>query len=871
MLRIVVVVAVVLMAGAALAERRVALVMGAERYETLRPLDNAVDDAVAMRDVLEGLGFEVFLETDRDLRRMRRALEDFAKDARGADVAIIYFAGHGVETGGHNLLLPVDADGSSAEALSNTALPLEDLRDTALSVADTVLIVLDACREDPFLSPASAGGGRSAQRLDAPDLPQGVTAGLGRMGRSENVLYAFAAAPGETASDGEGGHSPFTAALVKYLGMDGLEIRSVLTLVQQEVYDATRGRQLPYVESGLPRVFFASTVHEALPERERLLLAMADVTPADRDLVETIAGDYDMPLAPLYAAVIGEKTDGTNLAERLREAAADYVSVRDELSRLASSDPRVTQLRADAERELARGVFERARDLLSEAAVIDAASRSELKANYVERTLSEAATRFVSGGAARAELRYDLAVTDLEKAVALFAEAGNDIPAGDFDRSLAALQTLGDTYVTVGNIAAAETAYAALEDHATTRVGSEPSYRHDLSIARSRLGSTRLALGDLPAALAAFRAAIEALDAAPDDMARNGEWRRSRAIVQDKLGAALMTAGDLDGALAAFGDSLAVKLELAESDPADTVALRDLTVTYDALGDLLRVTGRFDEAETAFRASLEARVQLLNARPDDPERARDLSVSYDNLGNMLRDRGSATEALDAYRSGKAIIETLLARDPSNTQLRRDLVVSDGKIGNALRDMGKADGALAAYRGSLEGIRMLADLDPNNRDWQRDLSIALEKVADLLRSGDDLAGALQNYEQSLGIMRRLAGSDPSNSDWQRDLSITLAEIGNIRLALRRAAEASAALSECLAIREKLAARQPSNTLWQRDLVIALVDFAPVASDPRAQLLRARKIVEQLVAQGRLPGRDRDMIRQIDLRLAVLGSR
>ncbi|MCB1545522.1 MAG: caspase family protein, partial [Rhodoblastus sp.] len=545
-------------------------------------------------------------------------------DARGADVAIIYFAGHGVETGGHNLLLPVDADGSSAEALSNTALPLEDLRDTALSVADTVLIVLDACREDPFLSPASAGGGRGAQRLDVPDLPQGVTTGLGRMGRAENVLYAFAAAPGETASDGEGGHSPFTAALVKYLATDGLEIRSVLTLVQQEVYDATRGRQLPYVESGLPRVFFASTVHEALPERERLLLAMADVTPADRDLVETIAGDYDVPLAPLYAALIGEETGGTNLAEQLRAAAGDYVRVRDELGRLASSDPRVAQLRADAESELALGVFERARDLLSEAAAIDAASRSELKANYVERTLSEAATRFVSGGAGRAELRYDLAVADLEKAVALFAEAGNEIAAGDFDRSLAALQTLGDTYVTVGDITAAETAYANLERRAASRAALDATYRHDLSIARSRLGSARLALGDLPAALEAFRAAIEALDAAPDEMARNGEWRRSRAIVQDKLGAALMTAGDLDGALAAFGDSLAVKLELAESAPADIVALRDLTVTYDALGDLLRVTGRFDEAETAFRASLEARVQLLNARPDDPERARDL-------------------------------------------------------------------------------------------------------------------------------------------------------------------------------------------------------------------------------------------------------
>ncbi|TIX46777.1 MAG: peptidase C14, partial [Mesorhizobium sp.] len=146
----------------------------------------------------------------------------------------------------------------------------------------------------------------------------------------ENILFAFAAAPGETAADGSGQNSPFTAALTKYLGTDGLEIRSVLTLVQQEVYDLSRGKQLPYVESGLPQLFFAATTKEQLPERERLLLAMADVTPEMRGEVEQIASDADMPLAPLYGALISTDTShlsGESLNARLREAADAFVKV----------------------------------------------------------------------------------------------------------------------------------------------------------------------------------------------------------------------------------------------------------------------------------------------------------------------------------------------------------------------------------------------------------------------------------------------------------------------------------------------------------------------------------------------------------------
>ena len=105
--RLLIALALVVVAGAASAERRVALVIGEDDYRSVRTLDNAVSDAQSIAGALDRLGFEVTLETNRDLRRMRRALDDFSEDGKGADVALVFFAGHGVEISGQNSLLPI--------------------------------------------------------------------------------------------------------------------------------------------------------------------------------------------------------------------------------------------------------------------------------------------------------------------------------------------------------------------------------------------------------------------------------------------------------------------------------------------------------------------------------------------------------------------------------------------------------------------------------------------------------------------------------------------------------------------------------------------------------------------------------------------
>lgn len=401
------------------AKDRVALVIGVERYDILRELKNPVNDATAMEDILEELGFDVYLETNRDLRRMRRALEDFTEDAAGAELALVFFAGHGMEVDGTNMLLPKDATADSLKALSDTALPLEEVVETVRAVAQYGVIIVDACRTAPF---GAADGDRGAFSI-AGDIP--VLEGLGRIGRADNLLFSFSAAPGQAALDGEGENSPFTESLLRHLRTPGLELRSVLTLVQQDVYDRSRARQLPYVESGLPELIFMKGPAD-LPERESLLLAMANLSPENRAYVERISAEQDVPLAPVFGAVIQAQAmglSGAELENAVAKAVESYLDLRRNLTQLSASDPKVAVLREKAQEQLELGAVRTARQYLSDAAEIDNQSRDRLRETYFERTISEAQTHLLSAEAAKVGLDQLGALKAYQKAHDLFAEA----------------------------------------------------------------------------------------------------------------------------------------------------------------------------------------------------------------------------------------------------------------------------------------------------------------------------------------------------------------------------------------------------------------------------------------------------------------
>jgi uncharacterized caspase-like protein len=580
---------IVLALPASAAQKRMALVIASDKYKMLRPLANAVNDGEAVVKALEAIGFEVIFEPNRDLRRLRRALDDFRLDAAGADVALVYYAGHGVEIGGDNRLLPVDADAASLQTLKDSSLALEEAQAALAGVSKVNLIILDACRNDVFGT--AAGEDRAAISLSG-DITESVRPGLGRLGRAENTLFAFSAAPGETASDGTDGHSPFATAFVKYFGTEGVEVRSALTLVQREVYDRSRGAQLPYVESGLPQLFFAGETRDALPERERLLLAMADLTDDLRTEVEAIAAEKNVPLATLFGALISNNLGRLSREERgakLADAANAFVRLREDMGRLSSSDPQVTALRHEAEKQLELGAFDAARAKYDAAATIDSVSRKSLKANFIERTLSEAGTKYLSGKASEAELKHQLAIADFTAAAALFDEVDREnLAAKDWSQQLLVLWDLGDIHVTIGNLAAARQAFErqrVLAERLAKADAGNAQWQRDLSVSFNNVGNVQKDQGDLSGALASFRQSLAIGERLAKADAGNAQWQRDLSVSYDNVGKVQKDHGDLSGALASFRQSLAIAERLAKADAGNAFWQRDLIVSYVKLSE----------------------------------------------------------------------------------------------------------------------------------------------------------------------------------------------------------------------------------------------------------------------------------------------
>jgi uncharacterized caspase-like protein len=231
-----------LLSQPALADKRVALVMGNSSYQNVAPLANPANDSEAMSTTLKGAGFDV-VDLKRDLRanEMRRALRDFSDSVRSADVAIIYFAGHGIEIDGINYVIPVDAALERDIDALDEAIPLDRLLTVIEPAKQLRLIILDACRDNPF--------NKSMKRTIA---SRAIGRGLAKVEpTSPNTLIAFAAKAGSTASDGESKNSPFTAALVKYLPRPGLDVRKAFGFARDDVLKATNNKQEPFIYGSL--------------------------------------------------------------------------------------------------------------------------------------------------------------------------------------------------------------------------------------------------------------------------------------------------------------------------------------------------------------------------------------------------------------------------------------------------------------------------------------------------------------------------------------------------------------------------------------------------------------------------------------------
>lgn len=274
MARIVLLVLLILGAGfPAAAERRVALVIGNSAYASAARLENPANDAVDMAQALRGLGFDVVSGVDLDGNAMRRAVRDFSDKLEGADVALFFYAGHAVQVGGQNYLAPIDTDLRKESDLDFETISLDLVRKQMERSAQTQIVFLDACRDNPL-----------ARGLLGRSRAIGQGKGLARFDSAvEGAFIAFATQPDNVALDGEGRNSPFTKALLRHIATPNIEISAMMTDVRREVFEATKERQLPWTNSSLLGSFFfnpgpvePSPQEKAQAERLARLAAEAD-------------------------------------------------------------------------------------------------------------------------------------------------------------------------------------------------------------------------------------------------------------------------------------------------------------------------------------------------------------------------------------------------------------------------------------------------------------------------------------------------------------------------------------------------------------------------------------------------------------------
>jgi Caspase domain len=224
------------------AQTRVALVVGNGVYQHAPEIPNPPHDAADVAAAFLRPGFSVRLVTDGTYDTMRRALVEFNRKAREADMAVVFFAGHGMEVGGENWLIPVDAELKTDSDMDEEAISLRAIILIVSNASKLGLVMLDACRNNPFL-----------EKMKRTIATRSVSRGLGRVEPTNNVLVAYAAKDGTTAADGDGRNSPFTAALLKYLEAPGLEINFLFRNVHDDVIAATGREQQPFVYGSLTK------------------------------------------------------------------------------------------------------------------------------------------------------------------------------------------------------------------------------------------------------------------------------------------------------------------------------------------------------------------------------------------------------------------------------------------------------------------------------------------------------------------------------------------------------------------------------------------------------------------------------------------
>ncbi|MFZ5671690.1 MAG: caspase family protein [Pseudomonadota bacterium] len=697
----------------------VALIVGQSGYAHVTPLANPTRDARAVDGLLTALGFDTRTVTDRDSDMLKRDIDRFVEDAEDADVALLYYSGHGIEAGGENYLIPTDADLASLSDAGERLVPLSGIVNRLKRSVPVTILLLDACRTNPFPPEATlrTAGNTKTAPIGAIGLgaPRGMSA-VDEPAPSDNlgIVIGLAAEPGSAALDGDpGGNSPYAAALLRHLSaIKGEEFGTVMRMVTEEVYLSTGTRQRPWINESLRRLlYFGGTPQEAdgvsgliTTERRRLLLTITDLAQAERKQLETVAAKDGVPLDALYGVLraLGASDipkDPAAFEKYLRAQAETLKKMMMERDALRTDDPEIIRLARAADEAIWQGAIATARDFLDEAVKIVEQNRISVdaaEARVRERRISDAAVYAWRAETARLAFDYPAAAKDYETAYDLISK-WDDARAWRYKFEIGnVLSEQGDTRGDTTSLRRAITAYEA-----ALTLADRAKAPKDWAKTQNNLGITLGALGDRESGSDNLLRAVKAYQAALEVFTREAslpDW----GMTHNNLGGVLLSLGEREAGTTKLKEAVAAYRAAGEAfqNPLDRAsALSNLGSALRQLGERESGTERLQEAVAAYHAALASQ-----KREDAPLL---WGLRQSNLGIALRtigDRETGTRTLE-----EAITTYRLALEELTVDLAPvDWARTQSNLGNALAALGQRESNLRRFQEAVTAYRLALD-------------------------------------------------------------------------------------------------------------------------------------------------------------------
>lgn len=860
--------------------RGVALIIGNGAYEHLSPLTNPPDDARAVEDLFDDLGFETSSVRDADARKLRRAVERFVEDAEGADAAVVYYAGHGIEAGGENWLIPVDADLSSLDDAGETLVPLSKLMQDLGKVAPLTIVLLDACRDNPFPPGTMIRTAPDAEPLAVAAAGLGETRSVARFGAKasgevpspEGVgsLIGFAAEPGKVALDGDAGaNSPYAAAVLRHVAaMTGEEFGTVMRMVAEEVYLKTGGRQRPWVNESLRRLLYFGSAPDPvegeegdiLNERRRLLLTIAALPDAERRQVESVARDGGVPMDAVYGMLraLGKDApkDPAELDRLLREQTAKIAEMRKERAAITSSDPEILRLSELAAKAISEGALETAIGLheQAKARVVEVEKTVEtMEAGIKARRMEFADVYARSGETSFMTFDYEQSAKDYEKAFEQ-VERWDDWAAWSHRGNQAvALQASGWRGGKTEHLRQA----AVLAREIVQR--AEKLERTDWATSQTFLGNTLVTLGQRENDVAMLREAAAAYEAALTVYAENAGYDALRIDVLHNLAGALFQVGAKQNDQAVLQTAIDRFGELAKMVPRAQDAevwARTISVQASAMTDLARM--RRDEkllenAVSLYRQALEVRRQEVS--PDEwAETTHRLAVALSDLGFFRKDVGLMREADAVFMSVIPAIDR--GRSPVNwSDALQNAGLNAHSLGVTSDDGKQIERAVGFFRQALE-VRTRDALPDLWADTRTSLGGALCDLGRMRKDVRLLEEGIAAHREAVQVMTRQ--SVPGEwSGIQSFIGDALRVIGDIEASLPRIAESmevqADALSAAVSAGDATRAEEARDGIVDAALAVERMD-GPDDASRMASLRKAAALLSDGTSAGALASVD-----------------